>query len=210
MRIKIVLLGGLALTVLGIFLALLHSPTTVIATNGDEPIANLGPLQEHERICQAGETLPAGISALRLTIEAVTGPQVDVDVLAGARAITAGSRGTAWYGTAVTVPLRPLAQPHRNVTVCLRLRSLTGIVVAHGTYTPVAEAARSGEHALPGRLSISYLRPSRTSWLAQAGTVIEHMGLGRAAGGSWIVAPIALLILGAIALACALVFRELT
>lgn len=208
MRIKIVLAGGLALTAIGIFVALLHSPTTVATTNGVARTVNLGLVEERERICQAGETLPADISAIQLPLVAVTGPQIDVEVLAGNRVITRGSRGTAWYGTAVTVPLIPLRRAHAHVTVCLEPRFITGLLFIHGSYTSPTLAARS-EHVLPGRLSISYLRPAHASWLRQAGAVIRHMGLGRAASGTWIVFPIALLMVGAIALGCRLILREL-
>jgi hypothetical protein len=208
MRIKLVLAGGLALTAIGIFVALLHSPTTVAATNGVARTVNLGPVEEHERICQAGETLPADISAIQLPLAAVTGPQVDVEVLAGARVITRGTRGTAWYGSAVDVPLTPLHRASVHVTVCLQLRFITGLVFAHGSYTSPTIAAR-GQQALAGRLSISYLRPARASWLAQASAVIDHLGLGRAPSGTWIVFPIVLLMAFAIALGCRLILQEL-
>jgi hypothetical protein len=210
MRIKMVLAGGLALSAIAISVALLHSPTTVAATNGVAPTSRLGPVQEHMRTCQGGETLPAGISAIQLPLLAVTGPQVNVEVLSGAHVITRGARATAWYGTAVRVPLRPLRRAYPHVTVCFELRFLTGLVLAHGEVTSSTGAARAGQRALPGRLSISYLRPAHASWWMQAGAVIQHMGLGRAASGTWIVVPLILLMALAIALGCRLIVRELT
>jgi hypothetical protein len=209
MRIRLVLAGGLAVTAIGIFVALLHAPATVAAGNGVEPAVSLGLLGEGERICQAEEALPAGTSAVRLSLTAVTGPQVNVQVLAGAHAIAHGSRGSAWYGTVVTVPLPAVARTYRDVTVCLQLRFLTGIVRARGSYTSTKAAATDDGQPLPGRLSVSYLRPGHSSWWSQATAIVHHMGLGRAAAGSWIVIPIVLLMVSAIALGSGLILREL-
>jgi hypothetical protein len=209
MRIRLVLAAGLAAAVIGNLASLLHAPSVVVATHEAPVTTQLALASENERTCQAGETLPADTSAIALTLEAVTGPLVNVEVLAGRQLITSGTRGTAWYGTEVTVPVKPLRHAYSHVRVCFLLHDLTGVVPIRGEYTTPKLAARSSEATLPGRVRISYLSKANSSWLAQAGSVITHMGFGRAASGSWIVFPIVLLMVAAIALGCRLILREL-
>ena len=209
MRIKIVLATGLALTAIAVLVVLLHSPSTVAATNGIQPRTLLAVATQETSACQADETLPAGTSAVRVALGAVTGPQVAVEAFEGSRVITRGTQGTAWYGSAVTVPVKPVRRAFRHVRVCFQLNFLSGYVVMHGAHTSPAAAATANGTSLPGRVAISYLRPARESWWAQAATVIRHMGLGRAASGTWIVLPIAALAACAIALGSWVLVREL-
>ncbi len=209
MRIKIALAAVLTLTAIAVFVVLLHSPTAVVATNGIDPTAVLGIAARDGSACQAGETLPAGITAIRLTLDAPIGPQVTVKALAGSRVITEGIQETAWYGSAVTVPVRPTRRAFSGVTVCYRLSFVGGYIALRGANTRPAVAMISNGRRLPGRIGISYLRPARESWWTQAGAVMRHMGLGRAASGRWIALPIAALMASAIAIASWVVVREL-
>jgi hypothetical protein len=208
-RIKIVLATGLALVALAVLLVLAHSPATVVASNGVASATVLGTTTGDARACQAGEALPAHTSAIRLQIEATTGPRVAVAVFAGTNLITRGTQGTGWYGSVVTVPVAPVGRAFAHTTVCFGLSDLTGLVALSGASTSPAIAATAGGKPLSGRLRIEYLRPSGKSWWSRAGSVIAHMGLGRAASGSWIVLPILLLGAGAIALASWTLVREL-
>jgi hypothetical protein len=208
-RIKIVLATGLALTAIAVFVALLHSPATVARTNGSQPSAMLVVALSNAQACQAGERLPAGTTAIRLQLVATTGPRVAVQVLEGGRVLTHGTHGTAWYGSTVTIPVGPVSHASRHATVCFQLRELSGQVEVFGAPTSPAVAAKGGGKALPGRVSIAYLRPGRRSWWSLAGGVIQHMGLGRAASGTWIVFPIVALATAAIALGSWILVREL-
>jgi hypothetical protein len=209
-RIKIMLAIGLALIAIAVFAALSHSPTTVLATNGVPPSTLLASTQKAAAACQAGEALPAGTSAIRLQLEATTGPRVSVEVLEGRHILTRGSLGTAWYGSAVTIPVKPLSRAAPHATVCFQISALSGVVELDGALSKPAIAAASGSgRPLPGRLRIVYLAPGGPSWWALAGEVIQHMGVGRAASGTWIVIPIAALGMSAIALGSWLLTREL-
>ena len=209
MRIKLVLATGLPLIAIAVFVALLHSPSTVAATNGVPLAGPVAVSRSNTGICQGGETLPAGTSAIRLQIEATTGPRVAVGVIAGERLLTHGTVGTAWYGSAVTVPVQPLARTITNVTVCVQLTYLSGEVVLFGAPAKPALVASSEGKPLRGRLRVEYLRPARHSWWSQASAVIDHMALGRAASGTWIVFPIVALALAAIAVGSRTLVREL-
>jgi hypothetical protein len=209
-RIKIVLATGLALIAIAVFVALLHSPSTVASANGIPLAGPLAATQLNLSVCQQGETLIAGTSAIRLQVEATTGPLVAVGVVADGHLLAQGNVGTGWYGSAVTVPVRPsLARTVTDATVCLRLSSLSGEVVLFGAPTKRAPATTASGRPLPGRLRVEYLQSARRSWWSFAGAVIAHMGLGRAASGTWIVIPILALALAAIAVGSWTLVREL-
>jgi hypothetical protein len=206
--VKLVLAGGLAITAVAVGVTLSHSPLSVAATNGVPRASTIGETEVNTGACQADETLPAGTSAIRLGLAVTIGPQVLVKVLSGSRVIARGVRGTGWNGGALTVPLAKVDRTHSHVTVCFQLSRLTGRVSLLGMQTGVALAARDGGQTLPGRMAIEYLRPGQR-WWSVAGSVIRHMGLGRAASGVWIVFPIAALTTAVIALASWLTIREL-
>jgi hypothetical protein len=212
-RVKIVVLGGLALIVTGVLLVLARSPLTVAATNisgSSTPPTTLDATTSSASACQAEETLPARTSALRLALEATTGPRVTIEIFAaGTRMVTRGTRSPGWYGSSVTVPVRPLKQTVTGAKVCFQVSELTGLVALLGIRTGPAHAATTQGRSLPGRMGIAYLRPSGRSWFSRAGRVLEHMGLGRAWSGSWIVGPIAALAAAAVGLASWTAVREL-
>lgn len=209
MRIKIVLVTGLALIALAVLLVLLHSPSTVIATNGIAPNSLLGVAKEGIEACQKDETLPAGTSAIRLQVTATTGPRVSVQAFAAGHTLTHGTLGPAWYGSVATVPVAPLHSTVQHATVCFQLAALSGQVAVYGSPSSKALAATVDGHPMSGRFRVVYLAPTHESWWSRAGGVIKHMGLGRAASGTWIVLPIVLLALGAIAAGSSLLLREL-
>jgi hypothetical protein len=208
-RVKLVIAGGLAITAVGVIVMLFHSPATVAATNGVPRTTIIGETEVPTGACQGEETLPAGTSAIRFGLAVTIGPQVAVKVLSGSDVVAQGVHGTGWDGEAVTIPVTPTKRTYSNVIVCFQLSRLTGYVSMLGTPTSPPLAATDGYQALSGRMRIEYLRPGTASWWSLAGTVIQHMGLGRAAAGTWIVLPIAALASAVIALASWMAAREL-
>jgi hypothetical protein len=208
-RIKIVLASGLALISGAVLATLLHSPSTVASTNGVQPSTQLMSARSDVGACQAHETVPGATTAIRLQIVATTGPLVSVEVLHRGNVVTHGTMGAAWYGGVVTVPIHAVGRAVSNATICFQLRGLSGEVEAIGTSTSAAIAARSAGKPLPGRVTIAYLRPESRSWLSLAGSTVQHMQLGRAASGPWIVVAIAVLATAAIAVGAWTVNREL-
>jgi hypothetical protein len=208
-RIKAALAAGLTLIAIAAIATLSHAPSTVAATNGIPRTASLSRRVSVASGCQSDETLPRDTSAVRLGLAAVIGPRVTVKVLAGSHVITRGTAGTGWYGSAVTVPVRPVHGAFSHVTVCFGLSFKTGEVTVIGAPTSRAVAAVADGETLRGRMRVEYLHPGSRSWWSMAVSVIQHMGLGRAASGTWIVLPIAALVTASIALASWLVVREL-
>jgi hypothetical protein len=209
--VKPALFAGLAALALALILTVSRSPPRVAASN--EPhgatVAPFWSTTSGASLCQAHEMLPSGSSAIRVWLDATAGPRVSVAVYSDGRMIAGGTRGSNWIGGSVTVPLRPLPRTTAGATICVSFPLHDETVLAQGTSSSAALSAHEGARALGGRMRIEYLRPSRRSWLAMAGEVARRMGLGRAAGGTW-VALAALALLGAaLALATRLLLREL-
>lgn len=173
-------------------------------------------------ICQAGEVLPAGISAIRLSIWAFFGAHVRVMAYRGSQLLTEGSRSASWTGDSVTVPVRALAHSASDVRICIAIGPNQEPLEVLGNHTKPQQAAvklaahvspadpvAKGEQRAYGRLAIEYLAPGDGSWWARVLAVARHMGLGRAYAGTWIALLVAALMLAVGALAMRLTLREL-
>jgi hypothetical protein len=184
-RVGLALAAGLLAIAIGAALTLARRPRVVVAENLPKTHHKLIAAIDHTSACQAGETLPAGVTAIRLALTADVGARVGLEALAGGRVLTRGSRSPGWEGASVTVPVRPLAQSFAPVEICFALTELNGQVVMLGVPTRHAVAARGEGQALPGRMHIEYLQPGGQSWWSLANSVAWHLGLGRAASGPW-------------------------
>jgi hypothetical protein len=209
-RVGVALAAGLGAVAIVAIVTLSHVPATVAGTNWVPEVENLGATRSDTGACQAGEALPRGTTAIRLGLQGSIGPLVSVVAYAGSHVVTRGAVGPGWRGENVTVPVRAVPRAVSSARVCFRLSSVSGNVSIVGAKAPPAEAAVSdGGEALPGRMQIEYLRPGRASWWSLLPAVLRHMGLGRAAAGTWIAIPIAALAAGAFALAAWAAAREL-
>lgn len=210
MRVGVTLALGLALLTAAIAATLSGSPVVVLRSSSIQPAEVLAETNGQAGACQAGETLPAGTSAVRLSLQSVLGPRVSLTALSGSRLLTRGVAGSGWTGGDVTVPVRRLARGVPRMRICFRLGPTEEAVSIVGTRTGRAVAAASGEgRALPGRMRIEYLRAAHKSWWSMADVVARRMGLGRAPAGGWIAIPLFMLMAGVVASASWLAFREM-
>jgi Predicted membrane protein (DUF2142) len=209
--VKIALGAGLALLVLAIVLTLSQSPLSVIAGNKlpGRPAVPIANTDRGASYCQSQEALPRATSAIRIWLYAAIGPRVNVEVSSEGRTITSGSRGSAWTGGSVTVPVKPLSRTVSGVTVCVSFRLHGESIYVGGNATPAAHGAREGQYALKGRVWIEYLRPGTRSWASMIPEVARHMGLGRAGTGTWIVFVALALLAAAGVLASRLLLGEM-
>ncbi len=205
---RVALAGGLALTAIAVAIVLSHSPQILVGTNAIEPSTRLTSVPGGGSACQADETLPAGTSAIRLSLGASAGPRVAVTVLSGKTVITHGEGAPGWIGYVVTIPVKPLDHAVHHATVCFAFTGANERVSFLGVPTPTRSAATSGAGVLPGRIAIEYTRPGSSSWWSLALSVARRMGLGRAWAGTWIVLLVATLMATSIALASWLTIRE--
>src|ERR1700731_781110 len=102
MGVRAWLIGGLAACAAALALALSGAPSVVAGTNAVRLEAKFATSAGPAIVCQADETLPARTSAIRLSLEAVVGPSVTLDVYAGGRPMTHGRGGSGWTGRGVT------------------------------------------------------------------------------------------------------------
>jgi hypothetical protein len=206
---KVTLGVGIALiAILGAY-TLTRSPPRVVQASslGQAPVATT---IADASFCQAGETLPAGVSGLRLAVWAFFGANIHVTVSSGSRTLTAGRRGPDWTGSSVTIPVTPLRHAVSPVKVCIDVGPNSEVLYFMGREAPqsVAAVASTGE-PLAGRLGIEYLAAGSRSWWSRILEVARHMGLGHALSGTWVVLLIAALMAAVGGLAIRVALREL-
>jgi Predicted membrane protein (DUF2142) len=192
-RVRITLIAGVALIALALAATLAQAPARVLHSNAVAPDFRLADVSSNgARLCQAGELLPRGTSALRFSLLSVIAPSITVSASSGTRVLTAGRRAAGWMtGSGETIPVRALSRSYSNVTVCFTLGDLTGETVSIlGQTAPPATAARGGAtHGtlapLGGRIRVDYLSAGQRSWWSRAGAIVGRIGRGRAWGGAW-------------------------
>jgi len=219
LAVGLVLLGG------GVAVALARAPSKVVRigypgvravnANGVNPV---GFTFGAPVICQSGEVLPAGVSAVRLSMWSFFGPPVRVTAYAGSRVLTEGSRAGGWVGDSVTVPVKPIARTASGVRICADMRPNAEPLLILGAKTLPRQAATIQEDGtsltpgearpLSGRVTTEYLRSGNGSWFSRIVAVARHAGLGRAFSGTWIAILIVALMVAVGVLAVRLTLRE--
>lgn len=201
--VRVALAASLVLLAVVLAVRVSRPPLTAFATNSVKAEGTIATTQGNTTFCQGNETLPAGASAMRLSVAVNIGPKVTVTVLSGSQVIAKGVQASGWTGEAVTVPIAPLPAAVTGASVCIAIGpavepiGLTGVKAAH----PTGEA--------PGKVRVEYLRPGNRTWLSMAGGVARRLGLGRSPSGTWIAFVPIVLMLAALVLTSQLVLREL-
>ena len=184
---------------------------------GPEGVSGIAIVAGDAYICQGGEVLPRGVTAIRVSLWAFFGAPVRVAVFQGSRLLTRGARGANWTTDSVTVPVAPLAYTATGVKVCTAVGpngqplQVLGPTVRQGQATiSLNESSTSRRNGLGGRLAIEYLAPAQGSWWSRILSVARHLGLGRPFSGTWIALFVAALMAGATVLTVRLTLRELS
>jgi hypothetical protein len=201
---------ALALGLTGIAAAVvlvLGRPPLVVAGVGNAHARTLlGHTSGDVRICQGGETLPAGTTAVRLALAANIGPKVTFEARSGSRELTHGAREAGWgVDETVTIPVRRIARTVSGVRVCTSIGAALGPIEVLGARAAAAGGAQVGAP----EIEIEYLRPGRRSWWSLAGSIARHMGLGHAPSGAWTAVLLALLTPSVVLLVAWLIYSEL-
>jgi hypothetical protein len=226
-KVAITLAVGVVLIGAASAVALTRSPPRVARVGvptGDTQDVPLGKVLGDIAICQPGETLPAGVSGIRIGMWAFYGAKMHVRVYSGSRILTEGSRGPNWTSTSVTVPVKPTAHKASGVTVCIGVgpnsqpllplgvstpEGAGGAAATLGVSSPTPAAAASSHAQLGGRIGLEYLSAGHGSWWSRISSVAAHMGLGRSYSGTWIVFLVAALMAAVGVLAVRLTLRVL-
>jgi hypothetical protein len=189
---------SIVLMIAAVALTLSRSPLHVVRATPSAG-AYLTTSIESEELCQAGETLPAGVSAIRLSTGSYAGSPVRVRVSSGSGIVTEGKRGPNWMGNSVTVPVKPLDHAVSPVKVCVNLAPNSELIYVTGAQSSAKDSAVTPLGRVGGRMAVEYLAPSEKSWWSRALTVARHMGLGHALTGTW-VALLAAIVMAAVGL----------
>jgi hypothetical protein len=218
---KITLAVGVVLIAVVVAFTLTRSPPRVLRASSQGSGTQLGAPTGDAALCQDNETLPAGTTAVRISMWAFVGARVRVVAYDGKQVLTEGSRGPDWTSTSVTVPVRAVRSTASGARLCLAIGPNSEPILVLGDSAPPTEAAvnlpanapaprsTSVEEKLPGRMSVEYLGSGEGSWWSRVASVAQHLGLGRAYSGTWIAALIGALMIAVGALALRLTLREL-
>ncbi len=200
-------LGIAAIAAMGIF-TLTRAPPRVVRMSPKGAGLFVRVVGDQE-VCQANEVLPAGISAVRLSLVAFYGSRVRVTFSSGSRILTEGQQAPDWTGKSVTVSVRPLGYTASRVKLCITLDPNSEPISFTGIKAPARESAVwRDRQLLGGRVGVEYLAAGRGSWWSRILTVARHMGIGHALNGTWVALLIALLVAVIGFLAIGLVLRE--
>ncbi len=221
-HVKVTLIAGIALVLLVGALVLRGSPPRVLRTSGPAARSSLGVTQSELTVCQGNEVLPAGATAVRVSIVAFLGSNMQVAALHQGRLLTTGSHNPDWSGSTVTVPIKPLDHSTSNVVVCVAFApnsellqlfgtpasSRNSAIFFKGNAIATSRAQWQANGTLRGRLSLAYLGPGHRSWWSQATSVATRMGFGHFIGGKSIALLAALLVAAMAFLTVRLTLRE--
>ncbi len=208
--VRIALALAATLTAIAVVLTLAGAPLSVAGTNGIPDAGEFARAHRATSACQGGETVPAGTTAIRLTLAAEIGPEVIVTAKSGGHTITRGVRGAGWTGAAVTAHVRRVSHTASNARICFALAHPLEPIELFGQHASGANVLIGPRRErLPGRLGVEYLQPGHASWLSLLPSVTQRMGLGHAWGGSWIVLALAGAMAGAAALMAWLLLRSM-
>ena len=196
MSLRAVVAAGFALLLVALAVTLLQSAPRSAGSNFVDEREEVTKLRGPDRLCQAGETLPADTAALRLLIGTYGRPAPMLRVVAGARGgriVTSGQRPAGGPQGHVDIPVREVDRITPGLRVCVFVGS-GGRTVLYGS---------------AGHVRFEWLRPGSESWLELFPTIAHRFALGRWNPlGSLLLPAVALLLLAAWAATARLVLRE--
>jgi len=203
LRVRVAFAVGLAFFAVALSVVLQRSPLTVAGTNGAPAHFAVGRIRGGASGCEPGGTLPAGTTAIRVSLSANVGPGVSLRILSGSTLITEGERDAGWgVDETVTVPVRRVRRMIHNTTICTTVGPAAEPVQANGTWTRTAHGRRAVW------LRVEYLRSGARSWLSLVSSIAHRIGLARAPSGAWVPCVVMVLMFAACILAARLVLRE--
>jgi hypothetical protein len=207
-RVQVTLAAGLALIAIAIGATLARAPLSVAGTNAVPAGLAVGHTRGPAGSCQPVGTLPQGISTIRVSLSANVGPKVSLRVLSGSRVVTRGSRSAGWGEEEnVSVPVSRLSRPVSDAVICTTVGPAIESLQLNGKPKSPSSSESLGFHDV--LLRMEYLHPGPRSWWSLASSIVHHIGVGHAPGGTWPIFLVLALMLAVVVLASRLVLREL-
>jgi Predicted membrane protein (DUF2142) len=202
--VTVALAAGLTLIALAVVVTLSRPPPELAGTNSIAPSRFVAETRGEDTLCQRGETVPSGTSAIRFWVNTNISPSVQVVVLSGSQVASEGRQQPGRLTGEIAVPVRPLRRTISGARVCFRFGATAERVLLVGDSTP---HPRRGE--TPAKVRVEYLRAGHRSWWSLALSVARRIGLGRAPSGSWVALIPIVLMTGACLLTIGLLLRQL-
>jgi hypothetical protein len=201
---------GLTAIAVAIVAVLAHSPLTLASANSASS-TNYIELEEKGRLstCQPAGPIPQDTSAIRFGIEGIHfSPAVSVRVLLGARVLREGHQIAGGPSIPnVSVPVARLTHPVDGARICMTVGPAIEPIRFYGT--PKHTSAPASNPLQEATLHVEYLRTGAKSWLSFVPSITDHMGLGHAPSGTWIVFLLLILMLAVILIVVRLTLEEL-
>ncbi len=203
--VRLALAGGLAVMAVALGIVLSRGPLTLVGNNGVPANFAVTFIRHAETSCEDGGTVPQGTQAIRVSLSANTGPQVNLHVFSGLTLVTEGEQNAGWgVDETVTVPVKRVTRAIPNAHICTTVGPLVEPIQVNGA------RARTPTGAIQIVLRMEYLRPAPRSWLSLVPSTARTMGLDHAPSGAWTAYLVIVLMLVVSALASRLALRELT
>ncbi len=204
LRVRLGLAAGLVATAVALVVVLTRAPLVVAGSNDVTANFAITFTRGNERVCQPGGTVPRGTEAIRVSLSPNIGPRVSLELTAGSRTITDGTRAAGWgVDETVTVPVKRVARTSANTRICTTIGPAVEGVQVNGER--VEEPGARPTY----RLRMEYLRPGSSSWTTLASSIASHMGLAHAPTGAWPAYLAIFAMLAVCVIASRLVLREL-
>lgn len=194
MRIRITIAIGVALLALAVGVGLARSPLVRAGTDGTPLPTEIGASSVPTTICQGEETVPAGTTAIRVSLLSLLGPRLKLVARSGGQVVTTGELGYGWTGAVVAIPVKRVVGSHPHTTICVSLAKRQQLVNLRGANTKFSPAVTEGKQVLAGRMRFDYLRPDNRSWLSLALPTARRIGLDIGGGAGIVLVPLMLLL----------------
>jgi hypothetical protein len=193
-RIRIAVAIGLMLTAVAVGVSLARSPLVQAGSDWTPLPTEIGDTFVPTTICQPEEPVPAGTTAIRVSMLSLLGPRIKLVARAAGQLVTTGEIGYGWTGSVVLIPVRRVVGTHLHTTICVTLARRQQLVNLRGENTKFAPAVMGGKQILPGRMRFDYLREDNRTWLSLALPTARRIGLTVGGGAGIVVIPLALLL----------------
>jgi len=199
-RMRLALAVGLTAIAVAVGLVLSGAPVGVAGSDGIPANFAVEFIHQSEVICQAGGTVPAGTSAIRVSLSPNVGPAVGLEVFSGPTLVTKGNHPAGWgVDETLTVPVATVPRTIAQARICATIGPLVEPLQVNGARV----TSPSGASAV--WLRMEYLRPLSRSWLSRLPAVASVIGVAHAPTGAWV----AYLVIAVMLALCALVSRVL-
>ncbi len=200
---RIALVIGLSAILVALGVVVSASPLAVAATDGVPANLAVGHFYTSQTSCQPGGAVPRGTTAIRVSLSANIGPNVNLELLSGSTLVSEGAREAGWgVDETVTVPIKRVTSRIDHARICLTTGPVVEPLQVNGTRVQTP----GGDTTL---LRLEYLRPRSASWLSLLPSIARRMGLAHAPAGTWAAYMLIAVMAAVAAIATRLALREL-